>query len=77
MSVSLLMVAVDKGLLFILMSTCLSWLTSCSEVMEKKLGFFSFLFFFFCSGGCGQCGCVIHCNISLFVKADSHNVLKS
>ena len=44
MSVSLLMVAVDKGLLFILMSTCLSWLTSCSEVMEKKLGFFCFVF---------------------------------
>ena len=43
MSVSLLMVAVDKGLSFILMSTCLSWLTSCSEVMEKKLVFF-FLF---------------------------------
>ena len=46
MSVSLLMVAVDKGLSFILMSTCVSWLT-CSEVMEKKLGSFFFLFSFF------------------------------
>ena len=48
MSVSLLMVAGDKGLSFILMSTCLSWLTLCPEVMEKKLGyFFSFFLFSF------------------------------